>query len=501
MNESVTRRAALVRAGAAAMLVPGVARAAAPAGTAFSWNWLVARAGALAARAYVAPPPPAKGSSAVTYDTLNHIAYRDDRTVWGTNGIPGVRFFPLNKYAHTPVEIALVENGRARPFPFRRDLFTGADQIPAGVEGFSGFRLMNPNNVGDWFAMQGASYFRSAGALDQYGLSARALAIDTGLSSPEEFPRFTHLWLEPAGTNALTIYALLDSPSVAGAWRIVVRRTDEGVTQDISCAMQFRRAVARLGVAPCTSMFWYGEADRPQAVDWRPEIHDSDGLAMLSGTGERIWRPLQNPRQSVTNSFADTDPKGFGLFQRDRNFDHYQDDGIFYEKRPNLWVEPKGAWGKGAVTLFEMATGGETDDNIVAFWTPATKTAPGMRLALDYRLRWTATEPLPGARVTDLWRGTAGIPGQPPIPHATRIVIDFAGPALKGLGRTSGVTADVTFDRGKPLSVSVYPVVGRNETWRMIVEASETDGKPTNMRACLRSGGTALTETLLYQII
>jgi glucans biosynthesis protein len=490
--------------GGAFLCAPALLRAAAPAEEpAFSWDWLQAHALDLARKPYVSPPPPSAAAKAVTYDMLSHIAFRPDHTLWGKGGTPGLRLFPLRHGADTPVSIAIVENGRARDIAFSRDLFSGEEHLPAGVDGFSGFRLMNPKGEGDWLAFQGASYFRTAGPLDQYGLSARGLAIDTGLTKPEEFPRFSHFWLEPGASGAVTVYALLDSPSVAGAWRFVSRMTPQGVVQDVSMVMQFRRGIERLGIAPLTSMYWYGEGDRQKAVDWRPEIHDSDGLALLTGKGERLWRPLANPPHPSTSSFADTNPRGFGLLQRDRAFDHYQDDGIFYEKRPNLWVEPIGDWGPGAVTLFAMPTRGETDDNIAAFWTPATPVHAGSRYQMAYRLRWSATEPQPLtlARTTDCWRGVAGRPGLEPIPGATRLVADFAGESLATLTRDSGVIADVSLNHGKPLSIAAYPVVGAAARWRMIVDIARQGDEVVDLRACLRRGGAALTETLLYQFL
>jgi glucans biosynthesis protein len=495
-----TRRTALV---GAAALAGGLAAPvlAASAGQPFSWQKLQALALDLARRPYVAPPPPPSGASAVTYDALNSIAYKAEATVWPNSPTP-IRFFPLNRYAHTPVAISLVENGRARPFDFRRDLFTGAEHLPADVAGFSGFRVMAPGGKSDWLAFQGASYFRTSGALDQYGLSARGLAVDTGLGRPEEFPRFSHFWIEQGPGNAVSVYALLDSPSVAGAWRFINRHTAAGATQDVSFVATLRQDVERLGVAPLTSMFWYGEGNREKAIDWRPEIHDSDGLAMLTGAGERIWRPLDNPPHPITNSFADRDPKGFGLLQRDRNFDHYQDDGVFYEKRPSLWVEPLGSWGQGAVTLFELPTRGETEDNIVAFWTPAAPARRGMRYQLDYRLRWIANEPQPAvARAVDCWRGVAGRPGTEPIPDATRLVVDFTGANLAGLDRSSGVEAMISLSAGKPISTAAYPVVGATNRWRMIVDVPHKSGQTTDLRAYLKRGDTALTETLLYQFL
>jgi glucans biosynthesis protein len=502
MTASLFSRRTALACGGAFLGAPAILRAAARPGG-FSWDWLQAHALDLARKPYTPPPPPHTGTAAVTYDALNAIAYRADRTLLGQDGTPGVRLFPLNRFSSTPVTISVVENGGVRDIAFTRDLFTGAEHIPNGVEGFSGFRAMNPKGDSDWLAFQGASYFRTAGALDQYGLSARALAIDCGLSRPEEFPRFSHFWLEAGPSGALTVYALLDSPSVAGAWRFVNRMTPHGAVQDVSLSMQFRRGVERLGIAPLTSMYWYGEGDRDKGVDWRPEIHDSDGLAMLTGTGERIWRPLENPSRALTNSFADTNPKGFGLLQRDRAFDHYQDDGVFYEKRPSLWVEPLGEWGAGAVSLFAMPTHGETDDNIVAFWTPAAPAKAGGRYTMDYRLHWIADEPAPTgiARTVDCWRGVAGRPGAEPIPNATRLVADFAGDGLKGLTRASGVEADVTLNHGKPLSVAAYPVVGMPGRWRMIVDIARASGEVIDLRACLRRGGAALTETLLYQFL
>ena len=467
---------------------------------AFSWDWLQAHTIDLARKPYAPPPPAPAAAGAVSYDAYNAIAFRPDPALFGG---PDIRPLPLWHGADGPVAISTVAGGRTHDLAFARSQFSGADHLPPGADGFSGFRVMNPKGDGDWLVFQGASYFRTAGPLNQYGLSARGLAIDTGLARPEEFPRFSHFWLEQGPNGALTVYALLDSPSAAGAWRFVNRMTPQGVVQDVSMTVQLRRGVERIGIAPLTSMYWYGEGDRKKASDWRPEIHDSDGLALLTGKGERLWRPLGNPSQPITSSFADTNPRGFGLLQRDRVFDHYQDDGIFYEKRPNLWVEPVGDWGPGAVTLFEMPTQGETDDNIAAFWTPAVPVKAGSRYTLDYRLRWTASEPQPLtlARTTDCWRGLATRPGLAPIAGATRLVADFAGDSLTGLTRASGVAADVALNRGKPLNVTAYPVVGEAARWRMIVDIAQQGDEVVDLRACLRRGGAALTETLLYQFL
>ncbi|CAN0603063.1 unnamed protein product, partial [Ectocarpus sp. 12 AP-2014] len=207
----------------------------------------------------------------------------------------------------------------------------------------------------DLVAFLGASYFRAVGESRQYGLSARGLAIDTGLSREEEFPDFTAFWLETpaAGATDVVVHALLDSPSITGAYRFRLR-PGKNMVMDISASLYPRQAIERIGIAPLTSMYQTGENDRRKANDWRPEIHDSDGLALWTGAGERLWRPLVNPRTLRVSHFRDDNPRGFGLMQRDREFSHYQDDGVFYERRPSLWVEPRQGWGSGDVVLVEI---------------------------------------------------------------------------------------------------------------------------------------------------
>ena len=180
----------------------------------------------------------------------------------------------------------------------------------------------------------------------------------------------------------MTIYALLEGPSITGAYKFVLQR-GKGVLMDIECRLFLRRDVGRFGLAPLTSMYWYSETVKPTGIDWRPEVHDSDGLAMWNGAGERIWRPLNNPTQTRASSFSDNNPKGFGLLQRDRGFDHYQ-DGVYYEKRPSLWVEPLGAWGEGSVQLIEIPTDDEIHDNVLACWVPKAPATAGSSVALKY---------------------------------------------------------------------------------------------------------------------
>ncbi len=502
----IDRRNILALLGAAAAF-GGQALAAVPrksgGGQPFSWDLLKGQAAAMARSKPRPLPAPDPRAHSVDYDAVNRISFREDKSIFADDGY-SVRLFPISRYAAVPVCLSIVEGGRAHLIEHSEDMFAvgpGEGPTPHVIPGIAGFRVMNKGGVGDWLAFLGASYFRSAGQLDQYGLSARGLAIDTGIDGKEEFPVFSDFWLERT-KGGLTVYALLEGPSVVGAYRIESRHDGE-VVQDVSMAIWLRKDVERLGIAPLTSMFWYDEGNPAQRADWRPEIHDSDGLLIHNSAGERIWRPLGNPPRATINSFADTKgASAFGLLQRDRAFDHYQDDGVFYEKRPSLWVEPQGDWGPGAVMLYEIPTNRETDDNIVAFWTPARPAKAGDSFAFDYRLRWTAGEPSPAplARVVDRWTGIAGRPGQEPIAGARRLVVDFEGPALKELGRKSGVSARVTVDQGKLISVDAYPVVGQKNRWRLVVDLTRSNA-PANLRATLERGDVPLSETVIHQFM
>jgi periplasmic glucans biosynthesis protein len=472
--------------------------------TPFSFDMLKARARFMAARHFTSRPTPDNSLDALDYDAMGQIRFRREAALWRDRaGFDAVEFFHESKYAHRPVSIYLVEDGHARPILYSEALFdileAAAGRLPSGL-GFAGFRVMNPVGEGDWMAYVGASYFRAASPFNQYGLSARAIAIDTAAPGPEEFPAFTTFWLEHDGAGDLVVSALLEGAAVVGAYRIVHRKVAAGLIQELEAALNFRGPVRRLGVAPLTSMFWYGQADRSTAIDWRPQIHDSDGLAIWTGAGERIWRPLANPPRVVTNAFTDRDPHGFGLMQRDRIFDDYQDDGVFYDRRPSAWVEPIGPWGAGSVQLVEIPTAAETDDNIVAFWTPAKPVGAGDAMTLRYRLHWCSEEPtaVGVAKVVATRVGVGGRPGRPPAPGVRKFVVDFAGGRLPGLGTQSGVQAAVNVRPGQAMAVAAYPVVG-TDRWRLMFDVAVAAGNVVDLRAFLRLGAESLTETWIYQ--
>jgi glucans biosynthesis protein len=474
---------------------------------AFSFDRLVDQAKGLAAKPFVPTPPKAPELlEEVDFDVYQQIAFKPEQTLFEGEGYP-VRLFHLGRYFKQPVDIHIVEGGQSREIVYDRDFFTYGPKAEAIVRklpkdlGFAGFRVMDAKGPADWLAFLGVSYFRSSGELGQYGLSARGLAIDTATPEPEEFPRFTSFHLEQQ-TDGLVIYALLDSPSISGAFRMKAAKPKE-VLMDIECRLFARKDIARLGIAPLTSMFWYSEVNRVSAFDWRPQVHDSDGLSIWTGTGERIWRPLDNPPQVMTNSFVDRDPRGFGLIQRDRDFTHYEDDGVFYVKRPTLWVEPRGAWGEGEVQLVEIPTEDEIHDNIVAYWVPKASVRAGDTFAFDYRLHWTANEPYPvtSAHVIATRRGMGGNPGV--IDERlkdVKYVIDFEGGdlATRQIDKNPAL-AVVTSSSGQVMNPFAIKVQG-TDIWRILFDLRVKGDAPVDLRAFLKAkSGEALSETWLWQ--
>jgi len=444
----------------------------------------------------------------IDYDAYQQIRFQSDHALWAKDSGPyPIEFFHLGRYFKASVRLHVVGTGEAREILYSPDMFDfGKARFAADLPkdlGFAGFRVMDDGGKPDWLAFLGGAYFRSSGELNQYGLSARGIAIDLGLPTPEEFPRFTDSWFEPSSkdSKAVVIYALMDGPSIAGAYRLECTRST-GVVIDVDAVLYPRADIKRMGVAPLTSMFWFDETNRRQARDWRPEIHDSDGLALWTGSGERIWRPLNNPPQVQVSAFSDKSPKGFGLLQRDRDFDNYQDDGVFYDRRPSVWVEPVGDWGAGAVQLLEIPTDDEIHDNIGAYWVPEASVKAGSEWPLKYRLHWLADEPYPGklARAIATRLGRGGIPGQPRPADKNKIVIDFAGGPLEELKKADPVKLVVSAARGKIDNDYTLQVVGTTH-WRAFLDIAVEGPEPVDIRAYLRLGDKTLTETWLYQYI
>jgi glucans biosynthesis protein len=349
---------------------------------------------ALAGRAYVPPDTrlPAKLAN-IDYGDYANLHFQADKALWRAEGLPfQVQFFPRGYLYNARVDIFEVADGRARPIAFALDLFNNAglssDVFPPDL-GFSGFRLHHPINNKDYeeFAVfQGASYFRAVGRGEVYGQSARGLSIGSG-EPREEFPDFRMFWLErPApGATSVVVQALLDSPAATGAFRFRIQPGDETVF-DVEATIYPRRDIANAGLAPASSMFFLGDINRFRSGATRSPVHDSQGLEIWNGRDERLWRPLDNPPQLEADAFEDNSPKGFGMMQRRRPPD--EDDPQAYQRRPDLWIEPRGPWGEGAVELVDITTTDANADNVTAFWRPKAPLKAGSTVNIGYRLTW-----------------------------------------------------------------------------------------------------------------
>jgi len=431
------RRGALLAL--AAFGLAGPVHAALPV-AAFSPLRVDALARSLAARPYVAPAKVLPPSLArIGYDGYRRHRFDRGQAIWA--GDPA-RFIaePMMRgwLFKEKVELFTVADGRAVPVAFDPTQFS----FPAGTKapsdpdtGFSGVRFLHPINRGDVMdeiaVFQGASYFRAVGRGQLYGLSARGLGIGTG-GPKEEFPIFRAFWLEHPSPDALRVHALLDGPSVTGAYHMIIRPGDE-TRFDVEARLYPRVRIHTPGVAPMSSMFLFSGGGR-RFDDFRPAVHDSDGLEIWTGRGERLWRPLANPNSIQISVFDDDNPRGFGLMQRARSFSDYQDMEARYEKRPSLWVEPVGNWGAGSVQLLEMPAHDETGDNIAAFWRPKAPWMPGREVRLAYRLRWGERSSAPNdvARVVATRTGLDIVGGKSS--NRRRYAIDFEGtPALSTL--------------------------------------------------------------------
>lgn len=451
-----------------------------------------------------------KELQSLNYARFQDIRFRPDRYYWRAAQLPfEVSFVHEGMAFNQPVKINEVSSDGIREIKFDPDDFDyGATRIdPKKMRGlgFAGFRIhyaLTPKYKDEVLVFLGASYFRAVGNGQRYGLSARGLAVDTGLISGEEFPHFVEFWIKrPAPSDReLIIYGLLDSKRMTGAYRFVLKPgTDTAI--DVKARIYLRENVGKLGLAPLTSMYFYGENQRSPVEDYRPEEHDSDGLSILSGTGEWIWRPLVNPKRLLITSFAATNPAGFGLMQRDRAFSSYEDLDARYELRPSTWVTPKGRWGSGRVELVQIPTPDETNDNIVAFWITDKPPQPGQPYDFEYRLLWQKdhdTRP-PSSWVTQTRRGYDH--AKKPDNGVAEFVVDFSGPALKKLSAETKPRATVSADANGEL---LQHALRRNDAaggWRLTLRVKRLDNKkPVELRANLSDGDKPLSETWSYII-
>ena len=446
----------------------------------------------------------------LNYDQWRDIRFKPERALWadGKNRFT-VQFFHPGLFYERVVTVNVVDGRGVHQVPFSPSQFDYgkndfASRVPQTL-GYAGFRVHYPINRADYrdevIVFVGGSYFRAVAKDLGFGLSARGLAVDTAVSSGEEFPYFREFWLVRPSADAteLTIYALLDSPRIAGAYKVGVRPGEQTVVE-VQSRLFPRKEIGKLGIGALTSMFFHGENTVRKFDDFRPEVHDSDGLLLAYPTGEWLWHPLDNPETLDVNSFRMPNPKGFGLPQRDRDFDHYQELETRSDMRPSAWVVPKGEWGDGHVELVEIPTKNEVNDNIVSYWVPERPVRPGEPLSFAYDLYWYRDDRdrPPGGRTVATRRDRGTMDG------AYRFVIDFEGPRLKALPPETVVRGMITVANGKEIGDELLDQHVLKNTitggWRLGFQLRPKDNKPIDLRAFLQKGDETLTETWSYTL-
>ena len=465
----------------------------------FSAEYVQHLASDLAKKPFVAPEeavPERWGN--IGYDQYRDIRFRPEQAIWrGERRNFELHLLPAAWLYKIPVSIHVVTGGIARPIQPDNALFEfgslagrpAADTAPIG---FSGLRINGPINRPGVFdeivVFQGASYFRGVSRGQAYGLSARGLSIDTAQPAGEEFPFFRSFWVETPepSSRKLVVHGLLNSPSVTGAYKFTITG-GAPTTVDVDVKLFTRRDLFHVGIAPLTSMFLFSSIDRARVSDFRPAVHDSDGLAIANAAGERIWRPLANPKRLQVSVFSVRDVTAFGLLQRRRSFSDYEDLEASYERRPSAWIEPRGSWGDGSVQLIEIPSEEEIHDNIVAAWRPLEPYRKDQVYTFGYRVSWPGDVPAPQlATVRNTFSGLAN--GADRKNNAIRYVVDFVGSGLAkardlpkaALNATAGKVSEPVVERNpntRGVRVNFVLTPGQSELVELRLELRSDDNK------------------------
>lgn len=476
------------------------------------------------------------------YDGYRKVVYLPEALIWEDRNDLDYRLRLYHRGGIFPekVPIYILDGDEASEVPYEVNRYawgTGVEQPLPGETGpdfgYAGVLILSAMNVDrpvdELVSFLGASYFRALSPGQHYGLSARGIAVDTNLPSGEVFPRFDAFYIDQPrpGDKSIHLYATLDSPVLTGVYEFTITPPDRHRSEDKSAAANnaidieqdppsqkpssrvpaeptvmdvrlalFPRAgqeVTKLGLAPMSSMFLFGEATPATTGDYRTEVHDSDGLLLHNSTGEWLWRPLQRTETITVSEFQLDNPRGFGLMQRDRDFKSYQDLEALYHKRPSLWVEPIGDWGPGHVELIEFPSDDEGFDNIVAMWVPDKPVVAGVPIEAAYRLSW-----LDGKVESEQTARAVATRYTVAPPEGLRFLVDFSGGVLGTMDAGSAVVPVVSADRGE-VSDAVAVFNPYDKSWRMQVDILNHGNQPVEIRAFLKSGEHTLTETWTYQ--
>jgi periplasmic glucans biosynthesis protein len=468
-------------------------------GSAFDATLVLDAARQLAQRAFVPPntalPEPFTALNAESYQAITH---RPERRIWSDENV-GYEVEPQHRGSifTTPVLLSTVEQGLVKRIiydPLRYNFGKLTPATALGDIGFSGFKLLQKGEQSvDFAVFQGATFYRSRARGQEFGAVARALAIKTGDPRGEEFPIFRAFWIERPGTDGvIMVHAVADSESATAAFRFTLRPGDMTII-DTECTVFARIDIDHIGLGPIQGTYLFGPSRRRNADDVRPQVHDVHGLQMLNGRNEWIWRPLNNPEQLQISSFMDENPKGFGLVQRDRDFNAYQDDDNRFEMRPTIWMEPIGDWGPGAIQLTEIPSNSELNDNIIAYWRPKDVLVAGSRSTFSYRQFWCWVTPERGTIAETIGfrvgRGNSG--------RRRRCLVEFGGENLAAV-EAAGIVMSLSASPGQILNSKLALNTARKSA-RITFELDPGNEQACELRLVLTVGDKAITETWLYR--
>ncbi|MGK0525666.1 MAG: glucans biosynthesis protein [Pseudomonadales bacterium] len=485
---------------------------------AFGFKDVAEKAKALADETYQKPAQAPDFLRNLSYTDYQSIRFNPDQSLWRSGGSRfQVMMIPQGSFYTNAVQLNVIDSEGVHPIGFDKSRFDYpnpelAKRIPADL-GYAGFKLTYPLSgkkpsgkatQNQFLVFGGASYFRGVGANQNFGLSGRGIAVDTGLPSGEEFPAFTEFWMEhpKADSDVMVVYGLLDGPSLAGAYRFEIH-PGKNTEMDVTAQLFFRNDVEQLGQAPLTSMFYYGDNTLRPRGEWRPQVHDSNGLLINDGeTGEWLWRPLVNPAELQLSFHHVQNLNGFGLIQRDRRFEDFQDSEARYDRRPSMWVKPLGegnaGWGKGQVVLVEIPSGSETNDNIVAFFKPEEPVKAGESRRLNYSVSFGEPEITghPSGRAVRTFVGKGTMNGESD--NALRLIVDFKGGDLSGIRPDAAVVSQVSGGEGVEVIEHFVEYIEVVDVWRLSILAKPPAKKPLTLRGLLNKDDKPVTETWTY---
>ncbi|MCG6156894.1 glucan biosynthesis protein [Rubinisphaera margarita] len=468
-----------------------------------SFEDLTAYARLKAAHPYQPAPKAHEILSTLTYDEYQQIQFNHKKAIWRGSDQFWIEMFHPGFVQRDQIGLNVIEQGREKTVAFNRDYFQYPESmssfdIPAETT-FSGIRIAGrfPGNDDpqEILTFLGSSYFRCRSSDCVYGSSTRGLAVNIGTPGEEEFPVFREFWIvEPEeGVNELIVLAFMDSPSLTGAYEFRLHPQEKTAEIDVRSMIYFRSRPEKLGIAPVTSMWMWGDGLIPPPLDLRPSVHDADGL-LVETTEGWTWRSLCRQSYPSVSRLNANEIRGFGLLQRDTRFEHFQDSFAQYDRRPSVWIEPQNQWPKGHMELLELPGSHEGIDNIGAYWVPELPKNLEQGLPIAYRIHYFHGDLKTKCR--DYLAAIQNVQIHRDPDSKVRLSIEFKGQSLADLAAETAVHTQLQTIRGEVLHQEI--VRRPNGRWTLELVIRPESDAPFEIQVCLKDANRKLTETWAY---